>query len=44
MSVGTFRINVSRPRTSPEEKEVGVVLHHGVGLAGQIAQTGQVES
>lgn len=28
---------------SPEEEEVGVVLHHGVGLAGQVAQAGQVE-
>lgn len=34
---------MSRPCASPEEEEVGVVLHHGVGLAGQVAQSGQVE-
>lgn len=27
----------------PEEKEVGVVLHGGVGLTGQVPQPGQVE-
>lgn len=29
--------------TSPEEKEIGVVLHHGVGLTGQVTKPGQVE-
>lgn len=34
---------MSGPCSSPEEEEVGVVLHHGVGLAGQVTQPGQVE-
>lgn len=32
-----------RPCSSPEEEKVGVVLHHGVGLAQQISQSGKVE-
>lgn len=44
MCAGAIWINLSEPCTSPEEEKVGVVLHHGVGLAGQVTQSGQVKS
>lgn len=44
MRLSISKWNVSQPCASPEEEEVGVVLHHSVGLTGQIPQPGQVES
>ena len=28
---------------SPEEEEIGVILDHGVGVTGEVAQAGEVE-